>query len=96
MVKKIDALGNEINSLKLELKSLENINYEANLNDLNTSIMLQALKEFQQFFTSVESLNNDEDSVRKKRYLLERAIDKITVDGETKDVNIDLWGAKKL
>ncbi len=96
MLKKIDSLGKEINSLKLELEDLEKKKYENTLNDLNTSIMLQALKEFQQFFKSVENLRNDEDSIKKKRYLLERAIDKITVDGETKDVNIDLWGAKNI
>ena len=90
-IKKINALGNEINKMEIDLQDPD----KKEMHDMNILIILAAIKEFNTFFNSVKALSNDDDIIRKKRYLIERAVDNITVDGNTKDVVICLWGAKK-
>lgn len=95
ILKKIDALGNEIKQMETNLQDTEADKKEKEMLDMNILILLESIKEFNTFFNSVDALSNDEDTVRKKKYLIERAVDNITVDGNTKDVVISLWGAKK-
>ncbi|NME95317.1 recombinase family protein [Clostridium cochlearium] len=95
IILKIDELGKEIKNLEAKLfkttdKKKEDINTE-----LNIKIVLQTIKEFNDFFNSIESLKNDDLTIQRKRYLLERTVDRITIDGETKKIHVDLWGAKK-
>lgn len=95
IIQKINTMGSEIKEIEMKLLDTESERKENELLNMNALILIDAIKEFNQFFTSVESFSNDEEIIRKKRYLLERAIDKITIDGSTKDVVIDLWGTKK-
>lgn len=92
---KMNTLGKEIREMELKLLDTELEKKENEVFNMNALILLDALKEFNEFFSSVESHSNDEEIIQKKRYLLERAVEKITVDGSTKDVVIDLWGTKK-
>jgi site-specific DNA recombinase len=92
---KIEALGKEIKDIEISLQDTELETKQKEALDLNYKILIEAIKEFNDFFTSIEALKDDEETVGKKRYLIERAVDKITVDGKTKDVVISLWGAKK-
>lgn len=95
IIQKINTMGSEIKEIEMKLLDTESEKKENELLNMNALILIDAIKKFNQFFTSVESFSNDEEIIRKKRYLLERAIDKITIDGSTKDVVIDLWGTKK-
>jgi site-specific DNA recombinase len=95
IIQKINTMGSEIKELEMKLMDTELEKKENELLNMHALILIDAIKEFNQFFTSVESLSNGEEIIKKKRYLLERAVDKITIDGSTKDVVIDLWGTKK-
>lgn len=95
ILQKINTMGNEIKELEIKLMDTELKMKENELLSMNSLIFIDGIKEFNRFFISVESLSKDEEIIQKKRYLLERAVDKITVDGLTKDVVIDLWGTRK-
>lgn len=95
IVKKIEALGEEIVELEQKEKKLQ---YSKTVNDsssLNINIILETLNNFNTFFNSVDSLKNDEETIIKKRYLIEMLVDKITWDGRTETIDIELWGFKK-
>ncbi|BDR81068.1 recombinase family protein [Clostridium tetani] len=95
IISKVDSLGTEIKDLEISLTKTNSKKKENSNIELNIEIVLQSLKEFNTFFNSVESLKTDELTIQRKRYLLERAVDEITIDGETKKIGIDLWGSKK-
>ncbi len=93
ILSKIDELGNKIKELQTKLISLKNKKQEATANVVNSSLILDTIKEFNSFFDS--TLDNSENTIMKKRYLLETIIDKITWNGESNDIHINLWGSKK-
>ncbi|MEJ8553123.1 recombinase family protein [Tepidibacter sp. Z1-5] len=95
IISKIDELGKEIKELEMKLTNNKNEKKKASTNITNTSLIVDTLKEFNSFFDNVEDLNNDENVIMKKRHLLETLVDRVTWDGETNNINIDLWGTKK-
>ncbi|WFD08790.1 recombinase family protein [Tepidibacter hydrothermalis] len=95
IISKIDNLGKEIKELEMKLTNNKNEKKKASTNIINTTLILDTIKEFNSFFDNVDSLNNDENIIMKKRYLLETLVDRITWDGETNNIQVDLWGAKK-
>lgn len=95
IISKIDEIGKEIKELEVKLTNNQTEKEKTSTNISNTALILDTLKEFNLFFNNVETLNNDESVIMKKRYLLETLIDRITWDGETSDISVDLWGTKK-
>ncbi|KGO13532.1 serine recombinase [Clostridium botulinum] len=95
ILSKVDSLGKEIKELEVNLLKRTDKKKENSDIELNIEIVLQAIKEFNDFFNSVESFKDDELTIQRKRYLLERAVDEIRIDGETNGIDIDLWRAKK-
>lgn len=95
IITKIDALGKDIKDLESKLSNAKIKKHESGINKLNVEIILESLNEFNTFFNSVESLKNDEYTTQRKRYLIEKSLNKITIDGETHEIDIDLWGSKK-
>ncbi|KEH90578.1 recombinase family protein [Clostridium botulinum] len=95
ILKKIDELGKEIKDLEAKAQNADNEKKENDLSILNIDIVLDSLKEFNMFFDNINDLKNDDYTIRRKRYLLEKIIDKITFNGDTQEISIDLWGSKK-
>lgn len=96
IISKIDILGNEIKNLERKLVDARNKKNKNAETEYNLLIVLQTLDEFNKFFSNVKNIeSNDEAIILKKRLLLETLVDKITWNGETKDVRVELWGAKK-
>ena len=88
IISKIESLGSEIKELELKLNNLEN-NKELSLKkQLNIDIIIESLNNFN---TTIDLIPD----VHKKKLLLETIIDSIFWDGETDEVTINLWGAKK-
>ena len=96
LLKRADAISDEINDLR---KSLENnsILKEKSNNDLgNLNIVIESFDDFKRLCNSIGDLTSISDELRVSiRNLIERIVDKITYDGETNDVVIDVWGSKK-
>ncbi|MBE6067949.1 MAG: recombinase family protein [Clostridium lundense] len=88
IIPKIEELGKEIKDLKEKLLKAENETISIQQNVHNVEIIFQALNEFNDTFDSIEDIS-------KKRMLLEALIDKITYNGDTKDILVDYWGSKK-
>lgn len=85
---KISELGKEINELEDKKRNI-NIQKENNKQSIyNVDIIIEALEEF-------NSSIDISSEVNKRRFLLETIVDKITWNGNTYDVQVDLWGAKK-
>lgn len=93
IISKINDLGKNIKELKLKLNNLKKENEGKEVNMIDISFILDTLKEFDLFFNNFENINNDLDTIIKKRYLLENIIDKISWNGETNDIYIKLWGS---
>lgn len=93
ILKKIDVLGKEIKEAELSIQDTNLDKKDKELLNMNLSILIDAIKKFNNFFTTMDNLVSDEETIKMKRYLIERAVDKITVDGETKDVVVYLWGS---
>lgn len=95
IIGKIDELGKEIKALEKKLINADKAKEEIEVIDLNIKIIFQALDEFTSFFNSMDSLKKDEQTVKRKRYLLERIMDSIEYDGTTKKTKLNMWGSKK-
>lgn len=95
IMEKVNKIGEEIEELNLKLKNAESEQIQSKENKVNIDILLNALKQFNTFFENVDNLKDDEHTIMRKRMLIEMIIDKITWDGTTKEINIDLWGSKK-
>ncbi|WP_186430037.1 recombinase family protein [Clostridium sp. BSD9I1] len=88
IISKVESLGKEIEDLKKKLKELESIKEVFNQYELNADIILEALNKFN---TTIDLISD----VAKKKLMLETIIDSIYWDGDSGEVTVKLWGAKK-
>lgn len=88
IISKVESLGSEIKELEMKLNNLEHIKTEAINKQLNIDILIDALNSLSTTIHLIPDIN-------KKKLLLETIIDSIFWDGETGEVTINLWGAKK-
>lgn len=95
IMSKVNNLGEEIKKLQSNLNNARTEKSNAAENKVNANIILDAINEFNTIFSNMDEIRNDEDTISKKRMLIETIIDKITWDGTTKKICIDLWGSKK-
>ena len=80
IIKKVNNLGVEINSLKTELIKINNSNDEVKNENRNLEIALNTLDEFKKTFHSI--------SHEGKKEYLNRLIEKVEYNGHTKEINI--------
>lgn len=85
---KIESLGNEIKKLNLKLEKSKDTKQENIQKKLNFEIIEKSLHEFNSSFDMIKDTS-------KKRLILENIIDKVYWNGNTGDVDIQLWGSKK-
>lgn len=88
IMNKIETLGREINKLNLKLEKSQNSRQENIEKKLNFEIIEKSLNEFNSSFDMIKDIS-------KKRLILENIIDKTYWNGNTGDVDIQLWGSKK-
>lgn len=94
---KIDVISNEIDALKLHPTDTYNNKKESSINLENIKIVVDSFSNFIKLCKSIKSLESIEDeNIRiALRNLIDRIVNKITYDGETNEVSIDIWGIKK-
>lgn len=85
---KIESLGNEIKKLNFKLDKSKDTKQENIQKKLNFEIIEKSLHEFNSSFDMIKDTS-------KKRLILENIIDKVYWNGNTGDVDIQLWGSKK-
>lgn len=97
LLDKINIISNEINELELTRTHIHNNKEESSLNLDNIKIVMDSFSDFIKLCKSIKNLEsiNDENIRIALRNLIERIVTKITYNGETKEVSIDIWGIKK-
>lgn len=93
MMSKVNNIGEEIKNLQLKLDNAKSNKLQAEKDKININILLNNIRNFNTFFNSIKKLKKDDNIILRERMLLETIIDKITWNGITKEINIDLWGA---
>ena len=91
---KIDAISNEIDELKLKRTAAHTKKEESSMNLDNIKIVMDSFSDFIKLCKSIKNLESIEDeNIRiALRNLIDRIVNKITYDGETNEVSIDIWG----
>lgn len=80
IMKKVNSLSDELEKLNEELSKLETINSQSKTDSMNIEIICQHINEFKSTFDMLPH--------ERKKQLLNKIIDKITYDGQTKEINI--------
>lgn len=88
IISKVESLGKEIEELKLKLEELDSTKETSLQHELNADIVLEALKKFN---TTIDLVSD----IDEKKLMLETIVDSVNWNGETGEVIVRLWGAKK-
>ena len=94
ILKKIDELSNEISTLEKSFINEESKKELSNAALTNIDLVLNSFNEFSKLYETIKNLNiaDDYSLTLALRSLIERIVSKITYDGNTKEVTIDIWG----
>lgn len=95
IISKIDELGREIKNLEIKILNINNEKEQILTDKLNIDMIIHNINKFSDFFNSIDGIKNDDYTIKRKRYLIESAVEKISYNGEKNEIKIDLWGCKK-
>lgn len=84
----LDELNNELENLQIEYNNLLNKKDEIDKKEYNIDLVMQSLNYFNKNIDTLKDIDN-------KRLLIESIVDSITYNGDTSEIDINLWGVKK-
>lgn len=97
LIKKADELSTRLDELKdhMNSKNISKNNIQKDIDNL--SIVIESFDDFNKLCSSITDLASlDNESRVALKNLISRLVDKITYDGETHNIEIDIWGKKKI
>ena len=94
LLKKVDTISKEIELLEKNLLNSNNKLCENYLAQANINLVVDSFKEFNKLYSTIKEMNiiENADLNMQLRTLIERIVDKITYDGNTQEVTIEING----
>lgn len=84
----LEELNNELESLQAEYNNLSIQKDDINKKEYNIDLMIESLRYFNKNIDTLKDIDN-------RRVLMESVVDSIIWNGDTEELEINLWGVKK-
>ncbi|AKN32632.1 serine recombinase [Clostridium carboxidivorans P7] len=84
----LEELNNELENLQAEYNNISSQKEDIDKREYDIDLMVQSLKYFNKNINAFKDINN-------RRLLIESVVDSIIWDGDTEEIEINLWGVKK-
>lgn len=96
LLKKADELSSQLDELKKRADNTDVLKENTQKDIDNLNIVIESFDDFTKLYSSITDLASIDDDTRLAlKGLIARLVSKISFDGETNNVEIDIWGSPK-